>query len=149
MKNKWIYIILFLCVFFACIKLTQKDTNTEHIIGNFSHYIQDENEEITNLYNQIVELQNSILNLSINSIDLNNQNELLEKELDLSYIEVVKKSKNVIENTRTILFNNGIYVDTTYYTVDNQLMRLIIKYKLDENNQKVFLGHSDEPINKK
>ena len=148
MKNKWIFIVLFLCVLFGCITFTQKDASTEHVIGNFDYYIQDETQEINNLYDQIVELQNSILNLSINYSNLNNQNELLEKELDLSYIETVKKSKSVIENTRTFLSNNGIYADTTYYNANDQLMRLIVKYKLDEDGNKVFLGHTDEPINK-
>lgn len=148
MKNKWIFIVLFLCVLFGCIIFTQKDASTEHVIGNFDYYIQDESQEINNFYDQIVELQNSILNLSINYSNLNNQNELLEKELDLSYIETVKKSKSVIENTCTFLSNNGIYADTTYYNANDQLMRLIVKYKLDENGNKVFLGHTDEPINK-
>lgn len=148
MKSKWIFIILFLCVLFGCIRFTQKDASTEHVIGNFDYYIRDESQEINNFYDQIIELQNSILNLSANYSDLNNQNELLEKKLDLSYIETVKKSKSVIENTRIFLSNNGIYADTTYYNANDQLMRLIVKYKLDENGNKVFLGHTNEPINK-
>lgn len=148
MKSKWIFIVLFLCVLFGCIRFTQEYASTEHVIGNFNYYIQDESQEINNFYDQIIELQNSILNLSANYSDLNNQNELLEKKLDLSYIETVKKSKSVIENTRIFLSNNGIYADTTYYNANDQLMRLIIKYKLDEKGHKVFLGHTNEPMNK-